>query len=346
MNSKKPHFLIIWVLPTLLFFTFLNVYGAEKEPVHPGDLVLVSVQKAELQVESQVVAELPLGAPVRVSVVKGDWLLDWDLGGWIHRNDVWTAPESERFFAVEIKQRPTASAYHNHGLGHYAAGHYEEAISDFSKALTFEPRNAAVYNSRGSAWQKKDDLEKALEDFSKAIELDSKKSLYWVNRSAAWTLKGDMKQAWEDADRAVELAPKNAAALNTRGSCWYEKGSFKEAAADFDRAIELAPFYAVAFSNRAALYAEQKDYPAALKDYNKAVQLDPVAAEPRNDLAWFLLNCEDESLRDARRAVKLAEEACIRTRFKDWNMLHTLALAYARTDESEKALTTLGSAKK
>ncbi|RHZ82417.1 hypothetical protein Glove_109g394 [Diversispora epigaea] len=51
-------------------------------------------------------------------------------------------------------------------------GKYNEASSDFSKALEKEPNNTPALRSRGKIYQKLKKHEKALTDFNKLLELD------------------------------------------------------------------------------------------------------------------------------------------------------------------------------
>jgi hypothetical protein len=57
-----------------------------------------------------------------------------------------------------------------------------------------------------------------------------------------------------------------------------------------------------------------------------------------NALAWLLATCPDDTVRDGKQAVELATRACERTKWKDANIISTLAAAHAAAGNFEKAI--------
>ena len=74
----------------------------------------------------------------------------------------------------------------------------------------------------------------------------------------------------------------------------------------------------------------------ALAAYERALQLSADNPEVKNNLAWLLLTAQDTSLRDARRALKLAREASVLR--EHGHILDTLATALWANDRVEEAL--------
>lgn len=58
----------------------------------------------------------------------------------------------------------------------------QEAIEDFSKALSIDDTNAASYNSRALAYDRLGDYDLALRDFNLAIQLEQENSIFYHNR--------------------------------------------------------------------------------------------------------------------------------------------------------------------
>jgi tetratricopeptide (TPR) repeat protein len=79
------------------------------------------------------------------------------------------------FTYASAQQKQTESRdvefYFNRGLGSYWKGQYDQAISDCTKALEINPRNAAAYNNRGIAYFHKREYEKSWKDVEKAQSL-------------------------------------------------------------------------------------------------------------------------------------------------------------------------------
>jgi hypothetical protein len=65
--------------------------------------------------------------------------------------------------------------------------------------------------------------------------------------------------------------------------------------------------------------------------------MDPVAL---NNLAWSLATGVETNIRDGARAVELAERACELTRYRNVVMVSTLAAAYAKASQFDKAIST------
>ena len=63
-------------------------------------------------------------------------------------------------------------AYYNRGVTYKSKGQYDQAISDFTKALEIIPRFAEAYNNRGNAYAMKGQYDQAISDFTKALEIN------------------------------------------------------------------------------------------------------------------------------------------------------------------------------
>jgi Flp pilus assembly protein TadD len=76
------------------------------------------------------------------------------------------------FGCAEMEQKPlSAEAYRNRGITYGERGQYDQAISDFNKAIEINPRDAYAYNNRGTAYMKSGNKEKACSDWKRACEL-------------------------------------------------------------------------------------------------------------------------------------------------------------------------------
>ncbi len=319
----------------------LAAQEASQHSIQPGEFVVIGKPSVELLVEQKAVGELNRGELLQISLVNGEWLFVWQEQGWLHRDDVWDLEEAEKKLTAEMETDPSPTLLQHRGAARLAAGLLEEAIADFDAALELEPENAAILNNRGSAYQKQQNLRQALADFTKAIELSPDVAVFWVNRSAAWAESGDSERALSDAQKAVEIDPENALALNNRGVSWFENGNFDSALADYNEALKLTPHFAEAYVNRAAVLKRQERFEQARRDFEAAIMFGARSASAKNDYAWFLCTCTDEEFRNIERAIVLAEEACQLTNQEDWNMLDTLAVAYAEGSRIEEAVATL-----
>lgn len=182
-----------------------------------------------------------------------------------------------------------------------------------------------------------------------------------------------MPEAVRHFEESLKLNPRNAKAHCNLGRALAMRGDYSGAESHFLEALRIKSddpdthrFYGVAL-------AEQRKYEAALKHLREAARLEPdvetrmqltavlratgqtheaieqcrlvLAAKPNmpealNNLAWLLATAPDETLRDGKEAVRLAEQVCHATDYKDPRMLGTLAAAYAEAGQFDKAIST------
>jgi hypothetical protein len=75
-----------------------------------------------------------------------------------------------------------------------------------------------------------------------------------------------------------------------------------------------------------------------VKAYETAVQKSEKDAELLNSYAWLLATAPEASVRNGKKALKLALEAADLTGWKDAIILDTLAAAYAETGDFDSAV--------
>ena len=109
-------------------------------------------------------------------------------------------------YLLSLRDRPDATLYYNRGCAHLAAGRMQEALSDFSKAITLNEDWSLAFNNRGATYARLGQYAEAIKDFTRAIESDPRNRLAYRNRASAYRKLGQPSKA--EADFAVfqELA--------------------------------------------------------------------------------------------------------------------------------------------
>jgi tetratricopeptide (TPR) repeat protein len=173
-----------------------------------------------------------------------------------------------------VFDKARAIVHNERGAQYLEKGQYDQAITEFTKAIELDPKFAWAYNNRGNAYaQGKGQLDQAISDFTKAIELDPKLAKAYNNRGGAYGDKGQYDQAISDCNKAIELNPEYAQAYYNRGRAYLQKGQLDQAISDYTKAIELNPEIAMAYLNRAITYAIKGEYDKAWEDVHKAQSL-------------------------------------------------------------------------
>ena len=184
---------------------------------------------------------------------------------------------------------------------------YEQAISDFNRALDLKPDYAWVYGSRGLVYRTLRDYERAIADFDRAIELNPAYAWAYGSRGLTFHFLRDYERAIADFDRAIELNPKYTWAYGSRGQTHRLRKDYERAIADFDRAIEIDSDYVWTYEQRGRAYNNLKMYRRAIEDFDHALERDPnyFWAYLNRGITYRRLKDYERALADLDRALEL-----------------------------------------
>lgn len=197
-----------------------------------------------------------------------------------------------------------ASDYIKQGRFYLFEGEYNHAITNFDQALQLDPQSVPAYFSRGRANKLDGNDEQALHDYTRAIQLNPKAVAAYVNRGQIYNMEGDHDRAIVDFNRAIQLDAERPIPYLDRGVAEVAKGEYDQAIADFDSAIKIDPNFSPAYNN----------------------------------LAVQLATCPVAAVRDGKKAVEYATQACALSRWANLNQINTLAAAYAEAGDFDKAV--------
>jgi tetratricopeptide (TPR) repeat protein len=208
------------------------------------------------------------------------YLVLFTLGADLRINEQWDPAMTYLTGAIESVSGETVTAqpdeaYYERGNVYYYTGRYENAVLDYTQAITlgYEPL-AFPYITRGLSYANLDEEERAIEDFDRAIEIDPEDAIAYLNRGSTYGALGEHERAIEDFDRAIERDPEYASAYVGRGNAYGALGEHERAINDYDRAIERDPEYAGAYYSRGNAYFELEHYERAIEDYDRAIEFD------------------------------------------------------------------------
>ena len=133
----------------------------------------------------------------------------------------------------------TAGSY-SKAVGYDRTGQHENAVTEFTKAIAWDPDHPAPRNGRGIAYVNLGQYENALRDFNEAIRLDPNCYPASYNRGNLYaaTLE-DYERAIEDLGKCLELNGDFAPAYQSRGAAYLRMGDDERACKDWRRACEL-----------------------------------------------------------------------------------------------------------
>jgi superkiller protein 3 len=163
------------------------------------------------------------------------------------------------------------------------------------------------------------------------------RSRYLLGRLLA--LGGNDAEGLTLLQESVRETPKNADAHYYLGVVLFRKGD-AEAMTHWRRSVEIRPTHMEARLALAGALTKAKDFESAIKTLEDGTRTNPESAENADALALILAACPDDSKRDGKRAVMLAQRACRLSGGENGVHLATLAAAYAEVGEFDKAVAT------
>jgi tetratricopeptide (TPR) repeat protein/serine/threonine protein kinase len=185
-----------------------------------------------------------------------------------------------------------------------------DVVEAHRKALEMFPKMAVAHSRLAEVLAAKRDWTGAVAAYDKAVELDPKLLSAWHGRGIAYCDHlGKPDKAVEDFTKAIELNSKYTSAWHNRGIAYNKMGQYDKAVLDFSEAIALDRNYVSAWLNRGNAFVSLGKYDKAREDYVTVLQLAPAHLLAHNGLAWLLATCPEAKLRDAKRAIELADKA-------------------------------------
>jgi tetratricopeptide (TPR) repeat protein len=149
---------------------------------------------------------------------------------------------------------------------------------------------------------------------------------------------------WRDTvslnEYMLTLTPDAAPVHYNLGFALQLQDMLDQAISHYNKALLIDPNYVEAHNNLGIALLEQNKHSEAINHFRQVLRIRPGYAKAYNNLAWVLATCPDSKLRDAPRAVELAEHAVKLARYQDAAILDTLAAAYAAAGRFDMAVTT------
>lgn len=188
------------------------------------------------------------------------------------------------------------------------------------------------------------DLDGARKDVDSAFELDNNRVETVYLRSAIAADQKRFGDAIKDLQLIIKAQPKekDTGLMIQLGLLYSQDNRPTQAIKVFDQVIKADEDNWLAYRFRGDTRLSLGDHADAIADFEKAIELAPKDEEDRsgslNNLSWVLSTSPLNNVRDGKRSLDYAIEACELTDYAKPHILSTLAAAYAETGDFEKAI--------
>ena len=217
----------------------------------------------------------------------------------------------------------------------------------WSHALAVTSNNDVAHNNLGYLCGDRGELDKAISHFETAARIRSGKRDAHYNLGSAFVQmnladdlarKGRSDEAMVHYQEAIKLQPDYAEAYYNRGNVLFAQGRTDEAIADWEKTLQIQPNDPDAHTGLGNALLRKGSLREAITHYEQALTLAPEDPHSRNNIAWVLATSSDASIRDAAKAIDLANVAVALSGGREPRFLRTLAAAYAESGQFSDAL--------
>ena len=251
---------------------------------------------------------------------------------------------------------------------------FDKALIYVEKAIKIDPKSPTGYMLRSSIHMMQQKTDAALEDLDEAVQRAPDNHAVLLARAQLHELAEHYDRALADVNRALELRPGMLQGLLLRADIAVADGRPADAIVDMKKLLSLDPDNARVMLHLAAIYqSDQRPRKAietygklvesdddgiralalrgrgdaylgigkhaeAIKDFEKGLQLAPDDDGLLNNLAWVLSTSPGDSLRDGKKSLDYAKQACELTEYSQSHILSTLAAAYAELGQWDEAV--------
>ena len=168
------------------------------------------------------------------------------------------------------------------GIVNEELGNLDEALADFSAAISIDPSQADLYIRRSRALTKGDKFTDALADLQFAKRLDPKNARIALYLSRIYTKLGQADAAMDSVNNALALRAGYADALAQRATLHLANAAPDKAVADYQTAIASTSYRQDRFYLKIGeIRTTQKEFDLAVAALRKAREINPV-----NAAAW------------------------------------------------------------
>ncbi|MGA2258918.1 MAG: tetratricopeptide repeat protein [Thermoguttaceae bacterium] len=230
--------------------------------------------------------------------------------------------------------------WHNLGVILQRCGKAREAVEPLQRAVELMPGNAEFRHDLAVVLREQGKASEAIEQLQQAVALAPFNAVYQRELAVALIATGRGSEAIAHYRAALNVSAGDVEAQRGLGEALLAEGKTDEAAEVFRKLLVVKPDDAEAHSKLGDVLFISGRVRDAVVQWREELRLSPNNEKLMNDLAWILATLPDDSLRNGKEAVQLAQQAVKLSGGKQPSLLDTLAAAYAEAGRFQDAVRT------
>ncbi len=157
----------------------------------------------------------------------------------VTKDPAWLDRTSESLRQAQSRNPDLAPVHIVAGLLRANAGAYEQAETEYERAIELEPANSDAYRRLGQVYLRSDRVDRALAPLEKAVELSPDDFKVYQDLGTYYRSRGDLPQTARLFEKCVALAPDESDSHYILGTVYMDQNRFAEAERELRRAIAL-----------------------------------------------------------------------------------------------------------
>ena len=166
---------------------------------------------------------------------------------------------------------------------------YDEAISNFQKALQANPNLIHAYNYLGNAFQEKKQFDKSISYYEQAIQINPADVTAYMNLGILFLNTNQHGEAREYFSTALQINPNLYQAYDYMGLSLIMENNFDKAMECYRSSLLINPNSAMTLVRLGYILARQGNLNEAEKVYKHALEVDPNNIDAYEAVAWNML---------------------------------------------------------
>lgn len=186
---------------------------------------------------------------------------------------------------VESNISNYATSYNNRGKFYQEHEMYNEAIREFKKALSADPKRLITYYNIGTAYKDQSRFKEAIESFEHLIKLDPQDAKGYYGLAMTYHSNNEIDKAINEYQNAVSRDPNRDFIFLNLGNAYIAKKDYQNAIYAFQKACEINPQSIAGYYNLGVAYSQTSNIPQAIAAYQKVLSIDPNYEPAKTSLA-------------------------------------------------------------
>jgi tetratricopeptide (TPR) repeat protein len=191
--------------------------------------------------------------------------------------------------AIQLNPNFVVARY-NLGILYMKQGETNKAIEQYRKAVQVDPNFIKAYNNLGVALLEEDKTDESIEYLQQALQKDPNMAAAHINLGLALSKQDKLTAAVVHFNKALQISSNLPKAQFQLGAALVRQGRIEQGVHHIKRALQIDPDFAEAHNNLGGQLVQEGKIDEALKHFNAALKTNPDIPEAHNNVGIIMIH--------------------------------------------------------